>query len=155
VLQAAGWAQEQIDHALGAYGEVAFELPVPRPKPSTSAQEALLYLVLFTTLLLSAYNLGAVVFELIDRAFRDPAASVFDDEWKVERPRWFVSTLIVAFPVFVLVSDLVSRTIRKDPIKRASGIRKWQSCLRTTYATCAKREKNHHMHRAELCVARR
>jgi hypothetical protein len=115
---------------LAAYGEVAFELPVPRPKPSTSAQEAFLYLVLFTTLLLSAYNLGAVVFEFIDRAFPDPAAAVADDEWKAERLRWSLSTLIVAFPVFAFVSYLVSRAILQDPIKRASGIRKW-----LTYAT--------------------
>ncbi|MBW2508164.1 MAG: hypothetical protein JRE81_06010 [Deltaproteobacteria bacterium] len=130
VLQATGWSQEQIDHALGAYGEVAFALPVPKPKPSTSAQEAFLYLVLFTTLLLSAYNLGAVVFEFIERAFPDPAASGFDDEWHIERLRWSVSTLIVAFPVFALVSHLIGRGIRRDPIKRASGIRRW-----LTYAT--------------------
>jgi hypothetical protein len=130
VLQAAGWSEEQINHALAAYGEVAFELPVPKPKPSTSAQEAFLYLVLFTTLLLTAYNLGAVVFQIIDRVFPDPALGTAGDEWRSQSLRWSVSALIVAFPVFSLVSYLVSRAIRKDPMKRASGIRRW-----LTYAT--------------------
>lgn len=129
-LQTAGWPPEQISDALDAYAEVEFELPVPKPKPSASARETFLYLVLFTTLLLSAYHFGAVIFEFIDRAFPDPAANALGEKWQVERLRWSVSTLIVAFPVFVFVSHVISRSMRRDPTKRTSGVRKW-----LTYAT--------------------
>lgn len=125
VLEKAGWTPEQTSHALDAYAEVAFELPVPKPKPSASAQEAFLYMVLFTTLLLVAYNLGAVIFQLIERAFPDPAATDLIDEWRTNQLRWSVSTLIVAFPVFVYVSSHIGRALRRDPTKRASPVRKW------------------------------
>jgi hypothetical protein len=130
VLRAAGWPPEQIAHALDAYAEVAFELAVPKPKPSTSAREAFLYLVLFTTLLLSAYNLGSTLFVFIDRAFPDPAASEVGQQWRSDSLRWSLSTLIVAFPVFVFVSHRIGRAVEEDPTKRASGVRKW-----LTYAT--------------------
>jgi hypothetical protein len=130
VLGNAGWTPEQTSHALDAYAEVAFELPVPRPKPSASAQEAFLYLVLFTTLLLVAYNLGAVIFQLIERAFPDPVDTVMTEEGLTNQLRWSVSTLIVAFPVFVYISQHIGRALRKDPTKRASAVRKW-----LTYAT--------------------
>lgn len=129
VLRQAGWSTEEIDHALAAYAELMLDLPVPKPKPSTSAREAFLYLVLFTTLLMSTYNLGAVAFELINRAFPDPAMAELGP-WRTDRLRWSTSALLVAFPVFVFVSHRISRSVRKDPTKRASGVRKW-----LTYAT--------------------
>jgi hypothetical protein len=130
VLGKAGWTPEQTAHALDAYAEIPFELPVPKPKPSASAQEAFLYLVLFTTLLLVAYNLGAVIFQLIEHTFPDPADTIMTGEWRTNQLRWSVSTLIVAFPVFLYVSHHIGRALRKDPTKRASAVRKW-----LTYAT--------------------
>src|SRR5213594_3677131 len=76
-MLAAGWTPEQARSALGAYASVDFPVPVPRPRPYLSAREAFLYLVLFSTLYLSAYNLGSMFFEFIDRAFPDPAVRDF------------------------------------------------------------------------------
>jgi len=72
-LMAAGWEPEQARAALAACAEVDFAVPVPRPRPYLSAREAFLYLVMFTTLYLSAYHLGALLFELINRRFPDPS----------------------------------------------------------------------------------
>ena len=49
VLLAAGWTAEQVNGALGAYADVPFSIPVPKPRPSLSAREAFLYLTLFGT----------------------------------------------------------------------------------------------------------
>ena len=61
--------------ALGAFDDVDFPVPVPRPRPSLTARNSFLYLILFTTLYISAYNLGNLPFQLINTVFPDPAAT--------------------------------------------------------------------------------
>ena len=73
VLLAAGWNRDQINGAIDSYADVDFPIPVPRPRPYLSAREAFMYLLLFTTLYVSAYNLGAIAFHYIERVFPDPA----------------------------------------------------------------------------------
>ena len=127
VLHKAGWTTEQTRGALAAFAEVDFPIPVPRARPYLSAREAFMYLVLFGTLYVSAYYLGSLVFDFINRAFPDPAAQPFEgyDEYLRESIRWAVSALIVAFPVFLYTSWLTARAIILDPTKRASKVRRW------------------------------
>ena len=75
-LKQAGWPQADIESAIGAFAQVEFPLPVPKPKPYLSAREVFIYLVMFTALYVSAYNLGSLAFEFIDRAFPDPLQNV-------------------------------------------------------------------------------
>lgn len=131
VLHQAGWEKEQVTAALRSYAEVSFAIPVPRPAPYLSAREAFLYLLLFTALYLSAYHLGVLLFQFINLAFPDPAAT----EW-MERPdsirraiRWAVSSLVVAFPLFLYLSRLTGREVQRDPTKRASKVRRWLTYL--------------------------
>ena len=46
-------------------------------RPHLSAREAFLYLVLYTTLYLTSYYLGCLLFELIDHAFPDLAVTAY------------------------------------------------------------------------------
>jgi hypothetical protein len=50
--------------------------------------------------------------------------------------RWAVSTLIVAFPVFLFLSSATERGIRLDPAKRQSNVRRWLMYL-TVFAAAA------------------
>jgi hypothetical protein len=128
-LRHAGWKTEQVRSALAGFAVVEFPIPVPRPRPYLSAREAFMYLVAFSTLYVSAYHLGALLFEIINRAFPDPASaraeylSAYD--FSRERIRWSVSALIVSFPVFVLVSRSLQRAIHRDPNARQSKVRRW------------------------------
>ena len=63
-LLRAGWGSDQVQSALAAFAEIDFPVPVPTPKPYLSAREAFLYLLLFSTLYISAFNLGNLVFQL-------------------------------------------------------------------------------------------
>src|SRR5690606_5925447 len=72
-LKAAGWPDALVADALAAYADVPFPVPVPRPRPYLSAREAFLYLTLFATLYISAFQLGSLLFDLINRAWPDPA----------------------------------------------------------------------------------
>jgi hypothetical protein len=125
-LLEAGWAPEQVSGALAAYADVAFAVPVPRPRAYLSAREAFFYLVLFTTLYLSAYHLGSLLFELIDRHFPDPTMFRYGND---ESVRWSVATIIIAFPVFLLLSAKIGREFKQQPIKRQSAVRRWLTYL--------------------------
>ncbi|KPK11965.1 MAG: hypothetical protein AMJ68_04005 [Acidithiobacillales bacterium SG8_45] len=124
-LLEAGWPADQVADGLRAFAETDFPVPVPRPKPYLSAKEAFLYLVLFTALYLSAFNLGSLIFQFINKAFPDPASARWISEMSSTRIRWSASVLIVAFPVYLYVSYLLSQAVKKDPVKRTSRVRKW------------------------------
>lgn len=132
VLREAGWNIDQIESALAAYAEVDCPLPVPVPKPYLSARDAFMYLLLFTTLYISAFNLGDLFFQFIDRAFPEaaPAATVHGGAVFRASVRWSVAALVIAFPIYLFVGRSLRRSLARDPGKRASKIRKW-----LTYAT--------------------
>lgn len=133
-LMDAGWTPEQTRDALNAYAETEFPVPVPKPRPYLSPREAFLYLVLFATLYLSAYHLGSLHFDFIDRAFPDPA----DPENArsiAQSMRWSVATLVVAFPVFLFVARHLGKDLAHNPVKRLSAVRRWLTYLTLFVAT--------------------
>lgn len=113
--------------ALGAFADVDFPVPVPRPRPSLTARNSFLYLTLFTALYISAYNLGSLLFQLINTAFPDPAAPT--NQAVADAMRWSIASLIVAVPVFLYLSRLTSREARLDPAERVSWNRRWLTYL--------------------------
>jgi hypothetical protein len=129
VLLRAGWAPEQVKSALSGYADIEYPIPVPRPRPYLSAKQAFMYLVLFTTLYIFSFNLGKLFFQFIDLAFPDPAALPRVVAAIPANIRMATASIIVAFPLFLYVSRLVNRAIRKDPNERNSTIRKWLTYL--------------------------
>ena len=129
VLGAAGWATDEIESALDLYAEVDFPVPVPRPKPYVSAREAFVYLVLFTLLYLSAWSLGALVFQFIDRGFPDPARAYTTRAVGLTAIRWFLAMLIIAFPGYLFLSWRTYRATMTETEKRKSRVRKWLTYL--------------------------
>ena len=129
-LLEAGWPRDQVRSALGEFADIRFPIPVPRPKPYLFAREAFVYLVLFSTLYVSAFNLGTLLFQFIDQAFPDPSVDpAFALEARREAIRWAISLLVVAFPIFVFVSRTNERAIRQDPRRRLSKVRRWLTYL--------------------------
>jgi len=124
-LAQAGWPAEQVRDALDAYADVAFPVPVPKPRPWLSAREAFLYLVLFATLYVSAYHLGSLLFDLVNRALPDPADARYSYVNLGASMRMSVASLIVAFPVFLFVARLLGRELARNPVKRLSAVRRW------------------------------
>lgn len=126
-LLSAGWREEQIRGALGAYADTVFDVPVPRPRASVSAREAFVYLVMFATLYFFAYHLGSLLFDLINHAWPDPAQG---DYGRLGRSmRWATAAILISFPVFAYVSHQVSRDVALHPIKRLSPVRRWLTYL--------------------------
>jgi uncharacterized protein DUF5671 len=127
-LRRAGWREDEVNAELDRWADVAFAIPVPRRKPQLSAREAFLYLVLFATLYLAAFNTGAVLFDLIERWLPD-ALHPRNADQDAAGLRWAVASLIIALPVFVYTQGLIGRAVAADPDKRSSGVRRWLTYL--------------------------
>ncbi len=126
-LLAARWRTEEIDAALAMWADGEPGLPVPRRRLSLSAREAFLHLVLFATLYIFAFDVGALLFVLIELRFRDAALEFGGGPLEVLR--WSTSGAITALPIFLWMTHVVNRSLDRDPEKRASGVRRWLTYL--------------------------
>ena len=133
VLTKAGWDSRQVRAALAAFADVEFPVPVPRPRSQLSARNSFLYLTLFTALYISAFNLGSLLFQLIDTAFPDPAAPT--GRPVEDAMRLAIASLIVAVPVFLYFSRLTRREARLDGTEHGSRDRRWLTYLTLFGAT--------------------
>lgn len=125
-LTSAGWSPPEIDEALAGWQVVPGLPPVPRPRPYASAQEALLYGLLFVSLGVIAWHLCQLGITLVDALVPDPSDSPV-------RPgsaeRWSIASLIAFTPLFLLVNRRVSGLSRDDGGRRRSLVRKWFASL--------------------------
>jgi hypothetical protein len=94
-----------------------------------------MYIIVLATMVLCAYQFGALVFEIINRLVPDPldARRNYPDNVAI---RWSTSALIVAFPVFVVMSRMVNRAATLDPTRRASRIRRRLTYIVLFVASC-------------------
>ena len=127
VLQKAGWQAEEVQKALSAFADIQFPVAVPKPKPYLQAREAFLYLISFITLYITAFSFGSLVFTFIDKAFPDPLR--YYDAFSSRGLTTALAAIIVAFPIYFLVTWRLRLGILKDPEKRKSMIRKWLTYL--------------------------
>ena len=108
---------------------------MPRPRPYVDAREAFIYLVLFSALYMSAFQVGSLLFSIIDIAVPDPASQRLA-QYVRESMRWAISALVVALPIFIYMSNLVARELAADPNERRSKIRRWLTYLTLFVAAC-------------------
>ena len=131
----AGWPRDQVAQALARFADAAgYPIPVPRPAVSVKPREAFLYAVMFAALFVSAFNLGALAFGVVDLAFphpEDPPEAITRDGI-----RWAVSLLVVASPVFLYVAGVVRRAVRSNPSARASRLRQQLTYVTLFIASC-------------------
>jgi hypothetical protein len=123
-LEQAGWSRDQIDDGLAHFSDVAFAVPVPRPRAHVSARDAFWYVLMFGTLYVSAFHFGELLFEFIELSFPDELQPQYLFS-PGEGIRWSTAALIVGFPIFVLAARRIARDIAADPTRRNSAIRKW------------------------------
>jgi hypothetical protein len=128
-LNKAGWQKEEVQKALSAFAEVAFPLPVPRPKPYLAAREAFLYLLSFITLYISAFSFGALLFQFIDRWFPDASRVFYGQDISLSSLRMAIASLIIAFPLHLALMARLTKSAAQDPERSQSLVRKWLTYL--------------------------
>ncbi len=75
-------------------------------------------------LYVSTFSLLALLFQVINIAYPDPLFSRYIDPYS-SGIRWAIASLIIIFPLYLLLSWILQRDYRLVPEKRNLGIRRW------------------------------
>ena len=123
-LVSAGWPREQIADGLKCFADVSFPVPVPKPRAQLSARDAFLYLLMFGTLYVCAFQMGNLLFDFINLAFPDELRE-FEARAAGPSIRWATASLIIAFPLFLWLHTKLQREVQRVPARRQSAVRRW------------------------------
>lgn len=126
-LREAGWREDEIAQELHQFADVAFPLPVPRPRRAAAPLDAFLYLVLFLALYTTAIALGSLLFTLIENWMPDPVADPdpYAAAARLQSLRWSSAAVITGYPLLWFVTRLLGRAHAGDPERRRSPARRW------------------------------
>jgi hypothetical protein len=128
VLRDAGWKTKQVDEVLC---EREVGMAVPQPTEAGSARDTFLHLFAFSTLYAWVISLTVLWFRYINLALPEPAWE--DSSWAQESARlgirWSLATLVVAYPLFLVLWRSILRGIARQPERAASGPRRWLTYL--------------------------
>jgi hypothetical protein len=136
-LEKAGWSKDQVADALAHFADVAFEVPVPRPRAQVSARDAFWYLLMFGTLYSSAFYLADLLFGFINLAYPDDLSYNDRTAYVEAGIRWATAALIVSFPVFLFTAWKTGKEVAVDPTRRNSALRKWLTYMTLLVAAAA------------------
>lgn len=130
LLKQKGWSEKRILQAFTAYYEARTGKAIPDHGGSIeAAKDAFFYLLTFLTLGVWTVELGALFFTVIDLTFPNPAISRLDPSWGVRSLSDNLAGIIVAFPLFFLISRSQIRDGRMRPERLESPVRKWLTYL--------------------------
>lgn len=125
LLRGRGWPEEDAYRALADHYEGHSGLQVPVYKRSGSAKDAFLYLLSFSTLSIWTFGVGSILFTLIDHWIKDPLnqSTYYGNPYYQMADA--LASVIVAFPVYFLVTRYIVRELEVHPEKLESSVRKW------------------------------
>ncbi len=137
-LASAGWTEKEVAAALDDYAVTDIGMAVPRPRPYVSAREAFLYLVLFILLGVVAWNLGSLLFALIDIAIPDELDNeygygLFSRDFQI---RSAIAGIVVGGPLFTWLALHIRKQRRTNPAMQRSRVRKWLTYATLIIASC-------------------
>lgn len=129
LLEHNGWSQRRIYRAFSAYYARQFASPMPtRAGGAEAARDAFFYLLNFITLSFWTIALGQIGYIAIAHAFPDAAAPATYQSLR-DQISWQLATVLVTFPIFVLVHSRIRRELSQRPDLYDSGVRKWLTYL--------------------------
>lgn len=126
MLTARGWPEKEVYDALADHYQRLTGVDIPRRAGTgASAKEAFFYLLIFSTLATWTIGFGCLAFALIDRWLADPLFSGYQRAYDTYTIPSSLAALIVAFPLYLLISWIVVKESALHPEKLDSSVRKW------------------------------
>lgn len=125
LLRGRGWSEEDAYRALADHYEKSTGLQVPAYKRAGSAKDAFLYLLSFSTLATWIFGVGSILFTLIDQWIKDPLSPNNYYRGGYYQIADSLASVIIAFPVYVLVMRYIVRELEAHSEKLESPVRKW------------------------------
>ena len=95
-------------------------------QPKTTAKDFFFYLAGFVTLYVSVISLVSLLFAIIDKAFPD---ALNGPDLYSGGMRMAIASLIIVFPLYLVIATYLNRYLRANPDKKELGIRKWLTYL--------------------------
>jgi Domain of unknown function (DUF5671) len=138
ILTARGWPEKEVYDALADHYQRVSGIEVPRRTAAAgaSAKDAFFYLLIFATLATWTIGLGCLAFALIDRWIADPVFSRYQQIYDSYTITASLAALLVAFPLYLLISRTVATEAAQQPEKLDSSVRKWLTYLALVIAAC-------------------
>lgn len=137
ILSARGWPEKEVYRALAEHYEKLTGVEIPnRRGAGTPAKDAFFYLLIFSALATWTIAFGSLAFTLVDSWFTDTLFSSAYPPYEVSSASWSLASIIVAFPVYLLLSRAVVRDVRAHQEKLNSPVRKWLTYLALVIAAC-------------------
>jgi uncharacterized protein DUF5671 len=126
LLRQNGWSEKRIYQVFSTWYEAKTGRTVPNGGGRIeAAKDAFLYLLAFITLGIWAIQLGELLFKTIDRTFPNPTLDFGNATWITRSMADELASIIVAFPLFLLVTRWIVRGIQQQPERLESPVRKW------------------------------
>lgn len=94
-------------------------------KPRTTPKDFFLYFGAGIALYVSAGSLLALLFNIINITFPDALNPYYAATWASDGMRFAISTLLVAFPLYLVLSWLIRKDIAGNVAKYQLSVRKW------------------------------
>ena len=138
ILTTRGWPEKEAYEALAAHYERTTGMEVPkRAGAGTAAKDAFFYLLIFSTLATWTFGLGDLAFTLIDRWLADALfLTRYSPGYDAYNEAESIACILVAFPIYLLVSWAVLRDESRHPAKLSSPVRKWLTYMALVIAAC-------------------
>src|SRR5579862_45937 len=129
MLRHNGWSERRVYRALAEYYGELLGMAIPaRVQRGENARDAFLYLLNFISLGFWTVAIGQIWYAVIARWFPDPAVYSYGTSLREEIATQ-LATVIVAFPLFLFVHNLIARELQKRRDLYDSGVRKWLTYL--------------------------
>ena len=129
LLLSAGWKEKEIARALTAQ---ALDVPIPSPPDVGGARETFMHLAAVAALYTFVTYALVLVFSYIDLKLPDVATTAYG-VLQPEAERAVIpeamAGVIVAFPVLIWLSALLTREMHVSPDKARSTVRRWLTYL--------------------------
>ena len=87
-----------------------------------NAKYAFYYLLSFVALVFMALSVGMVFFEIINKSVYD---AIDNSSFSSGILQFAISALIIATPIYYLISGMIAKGLRKEELEKDSGIRRW------------------------------
>lgn len=126
LLQAAGWKDKDIARGIAAEG---LDVSVPEPVGAGNARDSFIYLMSFVTLYVVVGAIIGLYFTFLDSLFPDPGWAMVNVEAMLDGVRYAIAAVIVAFPLFVILSTVLERIATRSPEAGKPPIARWLTSL--------------------------
>jgi hypothetical protein len=125
ILTARGWPEKDVYQELAVHYEGLTGIEIPNRRGSgAAAKDAFFYLLTFAALATWTIGLASLAFTLIEHWFADTLFNGRADYALYEASASMASVLL-AYPLYLLLSRVVAREMRLHPEKLNSPVRKW------------------------------